>query len=162
MARRGTAPLGYKQHMRRRGGCLPVPEADAGPQHSILSQTLPWREGKQQTKQPRSFVACKDSSCHAQISYGQITQPALVCALHRHQIFRLALGIKLSRESCRVEMRGHDHRRDTDSQPQPQVPPDLCSHHARWYWFSLMLNRMRSGDRGWWGGLAEDREMGSG
>lgn len=149
VSRRGAAPLGYKQCMGRGGGCLHAPAADAGPQCSIPSQTLPQREAKQLSKQPRSFIACKDSSCHAQISYGCITQPALACSLHRHQIFHLALGIMLSRESCRVEMRGHHHRRDVDSQSQAQVPPDLCIYHARWCWFSLMPSKMRSGDQGW-------------
>jgi len=75
----------------------------------------------------------------------------------RCQIFFLLLGIML-RVSCRVEKRVHHHKRDIDSQPQAQVPPDLCIHHPKWCRFSLMLSRMRSSDRGWWGGLAEDRE----
>lgn len=154
----GTALLSCEQHTGRGREFLPAPAGDSGPQCSIPSQTLPWREAKQLTKQPRSFTACKNSNCHAHISYGHITETALACSSHKHQIFHLALGIMVSRESYRVEMKGHHHRRVTGFQSQPQVPPDLCSHCARWCWISLMPSRMRSGDQGWWGELAENRD----
>lgn len=138
-------------------------------QHPILNSSMERSSSLNSlrlAKQPRSFIASKDSatitlSCPNRPWSHRATSSCMLLA-QRRQIFHLALVVMLPRESCRVEMRDHHHRRDIDSESQAHVLPDLCSPQAKWYRFSLMPNRMRSDDWAWWGGLAEDREMGSG